>query len=187
MWQHAESFVSEARDGLDDVELESGEIRRLRKLLVAAIVQVCPPWLRGQAEDIAQPALLKIVQAQRDSGAPIPQGYVRKTAYSAVVDEMRRRRIRPHDQPDSPTVDTSIDARPDAPERLADAELGAAIGDCLGTVADDRRRAVVLHLQGFARHEIAELLGVAGKRTDNLIYRGLGDLRRCLRSKGYEP
>jgi hypothetical protein len=52
LWQRTKSFVNEPRDGLDDVvEFESGEIRRLRKQLVAAIVQICPPWLRGQAEE----------------------------------------------------------------------------------------------------------------------------------------
>ena len=34
---------------------------------------------------------------------------------------------------------------------------------------------------------VAEMLGWNAKRADNLVYRGLADLRRCLTAKGIEP
>ena len=47
--------------------------------------------------------------------------------------------------------------------------------------------AVVLHLQGHSVPEAARLLNWGNKRTENLVYRGLADLRNCLALKGLEP
>jgi RNA polymerase sigma-70 factor (ECF subfamily) len=76
---------------------------------------------------------------------------------------------------------------PDPERRLQGREAGAAIRDCLGRLVRPRRRAVVLHLQGHSATEVAELLGYGLKRADNLIYRGLKDLRACLGNKGKHP
>ena len=77
---------------------------------------------------------------------------------------------------------------PDNPERSAgDSQIGRAVRDCLQTLAQDRRLAVTLHLQGHSVPEAAVLLGWDAKRTENLIYRGLSALRACLAKKGIEP
>ena len=43
-----------------------------------------------------------------------------------------------------------------------------------------RRAAVKLHVLGYHRHEIAEVLGWTEAKTRNLLYRGLADLRARL-------
>ncbi len=50
-----------------------------------------------------------------------------------------------------------------------------------------RRRAVILYLQGHSVPEAAELLGFERKKTENLVYRGLDELRNALRDRGFEP
>jgi RNA polymerase sigma-70 factor (ECF subfamily) len=45
---------------------------------------------------------------------------------------------------------------------------------------DRRRTAVTLHLQGFRTGEVAAALGWTEKQAENLVYRGLADLRACL-------
>jgi RNA polymerase sigma-70 factor (ECF subfamily) len=55
------------------------------------------------------------------------------------------------------------------------------------SMTGDRRRAVMLYLQGHSVPEAARLLGWTAKRTENLVYRGLADLRHCLRAKGHTP
>ena len=45
----------------------------------------------------------------------------------------------------------------------------------------------MLHLQGHSVPDAARLLGWPAKRTENLVYRGLADLRRCLIAKGHTP
>jgi RNA polymerase sigma-70 factor (ECF subfamily) len=44
-----------------------------------------------------------------------------------------------------------------------------------------------MHLAGYERHEIAELLGWSEAKTRNLLYRGLADLREVLDSWGIRP
>ena len=50
-----------------------------------------------------------------------------------------------------------------------------------------RRLAVALYLQGHSVPEAAKLLEWGNKRTENLVYRGLADLRECLAKKGLKP
>jgi RNA polymerase sigma-70 factor (ECF subfamily) len=47
--------------------------------------------------------------------------------------------------------------------------------------------AVALHLQGHSVPDIGKLMSWAPKKADNLVYRGLADLRECLVSKGVKP
>jgi RNA polymerase sigma-70 factor (ECF subfamily) len=47
-----------------------------------------------------------------------------------------------------------------------------------------RRHAVTLSLQGHSVPEIGRLLGWTGKKAENLVYRGMADLRECLEGKG---
>ena len=75
-----------------------------------------------------------------------------------------------------------------SPERLSlSGDLGRAIRDCLTALAPGRRNAVTLRLLGHSIRETASLLGWAVKRAENLIYRGLADLRACLGRKGLQP
>lgn len=74
------------------------------------------------------------------------------------------------------------------PERAgADLEIRRALRDCLAGLIRPRRLAVTMHLQGHSIQESARLLDWPSKRIDNLVYRGLGDLRRCLSTKGITP
>jgi RNA polymerase sigma-70 factor (ECF subfamily) len=46
---------------------------------------------------------------------------------------------------------------------------------------------VTLHLHGHSLVEAARILDWAAKQTENLVYRGLADLRKCLLAKGIRP
>jgi RNA polymerase sigma-70 factor (ECF subfamily) len=159
----------------------------LRSSLSRAVAQVCPPWLAASAEDVVQVALLRVVEVHRrgDGSAPFSAGYLRKAAYSAVIDEIRRlkrRREVPLDEPDVETRHASVD--PDPEQSSAARQLGRAIRDCLARLVRPRRLAVTLHLVGHSVPEAARLLGWSPKRAENLVYRGLADLRRCLELAG---
>ena len=56
-----------------------------------------------------------------------------------------------------------------------------------GRLVLPRRLAVTLHLQGHTVPEAGSLLGWNAKRAENLVYRGLADLRDCLAGKGVRP
>ena len=46
---------------------------------------------------------------------------------------------------------------------------------------------MTLHLHGFSAEQAARSLGYLLKRVQNLTYRGLAELRKCLRTKGAVP
>ena len=74
------------------------------------------------------------------------------------------------------------------PEASASArEIGHGILDCLARLARERRLGVTLYLQGHSAPEAARILDWNRKRTENLIYRGLADLRDCLAARGMRP
>jgi RNA polymerase sigma-70 factor, ECF subfamily len=166
----------------------------MRVALVRAVRRQCPRWLSDHADDLAQAALLKIIAADgREGNRALTSFYLYRVAHSALVDEIRRRQRRREvslveDHPDDDRA-AHIEPRADGdPERDASMqELGAAVRGCLLAMGADRRQAVMLHLQGHSVPDTARLLGWSAKRTENLVYRGLGDLRRCLTTKGHTP
>jgi RNA polymerase sigma-70 factor (ECF subfamily) len=161
----------------------------LRQRLAAAVRRVCPPWLAARAEDIVQAALMRALDvARRGEGQRLlVTSYIWRVAYSAVVDEIRRQR-RLHEVPmDELTHEVTADAAPDPERATRGREIGAAITDCLQRLVRARRHAVTLHLLGHTVAEAGRLLGWSAKRAENLVYRGLADLRACLAAKGLQP
>ena len=183
--------------GADAVSEE--QVARLRDQLVRSVRKTCPSWLRADADDLVQTALLRVLDARPAAGSgegttELSSSYLRKAAYSAVVDEIRRRRRRQEvpleDDRDAESplpatpIRTTPTAAPDPERRSAGRETGRAIRACLGELVRPRRQAVALYLQGHRIKEVGELMGWDAKRAENLIFRGLADLRSCLDRKG---
>lgn len=173
---------------------EVDDYERLRAELVRAVSRICPPWLAGHADDLVQVALFRVIEIRRKSeaNAQISTSYLRKTAYSALIDEIRRCRRRREValETDGGEIDPAAETgspQPDPEESSAGREVGRAIRDCLAQIVRPRRLAVALHLQGHSVPEIGKLMSWAPKKADNLVYRGLADLRECLVSKGVRP
>ncbi len=167
-------------------------LEEIRRRLVRAVARQCPAWLSDHREDLVQEAMLRVVDLlRRDPEREFNDAYLRRTAYSALVDEIRRARWRRETSLDSfaEADGESIALQPESdlpdPEKAsAGHQLGDAIQDCLGRLVPPRRHAVVLYLQGYGGPESARLLGWDKKRVNNLVYRALDDLRRCLGGKG---
>lgn len=160
-----------------------------RRLLLASVRRTCPRWLADQAEDIVQTALLQLLDAQRRTGgnpAPSPS-YIRRVAYHATVDEIRRR-FRRKEAPGGEaalheTADRGVGT--EAGARALEIHLG--IQSCLGRLVRPRRLAVACYLAGYTTPEAARFLGWTVKRAEHLVLRGLRDLRQCLTEKGLTP
>lgn len=115
--------------------------------------------------------------------------YIYRAAISASIDIIRRRRSRRFES--TTTADDATDELPD-PRRGADAglegqEISAAVHRAVAMLAESRRAVVRMHLAGYDRDEIGELLGWSEPKTRNLLYRGLSDLREILESWGIRP
>jgi len=115
--------------------------------------------------------------------------YIYRAAISASIDIIRRRRTRRFE---AASLDDGVSERVTDPQSRADAaldedELTNAVHRAIGLLAESRRAVVRMHLAGYERHEIAELLGWTEAKTRNLLYRGLADLREVLDSWGIRP
>lgn len=180
-WERQREVVS----GLGEERLA-----RLRARLVRAVARVCPPWLANDREDIVQTALVKLMGSAKRGCEDLEHSaaYLRRVAYTHVVDEIRRRRRRSESPLEvvegaSPTL---ASPRPDPEASSVGSELGAAIRQCLAGMVAPRRDAVSLWLLGYSHREIAHRMGWNAKRAENLVTRGRANLRDCLQSKGFK-
>lgn len=178
-----------ARERFEQVLAQYGTFLR------QVIVRFAPGRLGIAVDDIEQEARLRLWRAlEREKETADVASYLYRIAASATIDAIRRVKARREetagllDGPDdaaAPAIDVPRAA--DTPEeRARRRELRQAIGRALGTLAEDRRRAVALHLRGFSTREIGTLLGWTEPRARNLAYRGLADLREALRALGVE-
>jgi RNA polymerase sigma-70 factor (ECF subfamily) len=182
--------ASPPRLKLSDDESSEAEYAELRRRLVRAVRHYCPGWLSDIAEDLVQTAVIRVLEARRNRAEEreLSAAYLYRAAYSTLVNEIRSRRRR-KEVPIEQDFEVGVEGAGAAdPERsLSALELGEAILRCLGAILRDRKLAVTLHLQGYTIEQAADLLRWSRKRTENLIYRGLGDLRDCLSSEGMGP
>jgi RNA polymerase sigma-70 factor (ECF subfamily) len=171
---------------------ESIDYEKVRRDLARAVARLCPHWLVDQRDDLVQAAVMRVMQVSSrrttvgEGNAPLGASYLYKAAYSALVDEIRRVRRRHETGLEDEAVEP-MTGRADPERETASRQIGAGIADCLTRLTDDRRLAVTLYLQGHSVPESARVLEWTAKRTENLVYRGLADLRGCLESKGMRP
>lgn len=161
----------------------------LNDKLARAVASVCPRWLAEQRDDIVQVALMRVMEIRRKSEEEreFSSSYLWRTAYSALIDEIRRLRRR-QEVPLEEGGEDGWDAPSPGPEHDARGrEIGEGIRQCLATLVRPRRLAVTLYLQGHTVPQVARLMGWSTKRADNLVYRGISDLRRCLTERGINP
>lgn len=165
----------------------------LRRDIARAVARLCPRWLSARRDDLVQIAVMRVMQMaeRRDSADEgndaLASSYLYKVAYSVLVDEIRRCRLRPETDLDEATVAPVAVATEDPERTAASREVGRAIQACLAAMKRERRLATTLHLQGHSVPEAARLLDWAAKQTENLVYRGLADLRKCLLARGIRP
>lgn len=114
--------------------------------------------------------------------------YVYRTAVSAALDLLRRRRAHAADRTDSVhDLSERLPSREHASSELESGELTARILAAVDLLHPTRRPVVRMYLSGYEREEIAELMGWSEAKTRNLLYRGLADLRARLVEMGITP
>jgi len=169
--------------------IDEHEVTALRRRLLAAVRRCCPGWLREQAEDITQEALIKVcrvLEKKSETDPGLPASYINKAAYHATVDAIRRfKQQGQNETPLDEIAEASLAKTQTAPAGLEPAIR--AVQECLAGLLDKRQQVVTLRLQGHSIPEIGRLLGWKQSRANNLVYRGLSDMRECLRKKGVEP
>lgn len=145
----------------------------------------------SDVEDLVQEVRLRLWKAL-ESGEKIlaaPASYIHRTAVSAALDLLRRRRAR-RETParlSRPSGLLMLGASASADRLLEELELQEQVGKAVDSLIPARRSVVRMYLAGYQREEIADLLGWTEPKTRNLLYRGLADLRDRLTAMGIGP
>lgn len=137
-------------------------------------------------DELLQELRLRFWRARKDGLRDLSAGYVRRTAISAALDIIRRRRTnRNVSLDDDEGTAAPLASTTEGPGELLDqSELAQRVARAVDALAPARRVVVRMHLQGYKREEIAELLRWSEAKTRNLLYRGLADLRSALIAEG---
>lgn len=155
----------------------------VRKQLVRSVSRVCPNWMRDELDDLVQMSVMRLLRSK--AKIDLTPAYLSRVAYSAVIDEIRRKKRRNEIGATPSLFDRVADEVAISPEQLARAgETGTVVLECLEVLVPARRRVVTLYLQGHTVPEIGELLEWPRKKVSNAVYRGLADLRAALAERG---
>ncbi len=167
--------------------VEEEALAEVRELLLRAVRRRCPKWLIDESEDLVQDVLVKLTEKTGSSRevTELAPGYVVRAAYNHLVDEIRKRRngrllLQPAESGDE-RVD---DLQPGPDRSYQSRQIGRAVWECLGNLQAPRRQAVTLYLRGHKAKSSAQILGCPVRKVQNLVFRGIRDLRQCLAEKG---
>jgi RNA polymerase sigma factor (sigma-70 family) len=108
----------------------------------------------------------------------VSASYVHRTATTAAVDLIRRKRVGGERFPLDPDLPNGTPSNPET--RLEAQEAAERVSTALEKLDERRRPVVRMYLAGYGHKEIAGLLGWSTAATRNLLYRGLADLRADL-------
>lgn len=145
----------------------------------------------SDVEDLLQEVRLRLWKALESDEKILaaPASYVHRTAVSAALDVLRRRRAR-RETParlSRPSGIAMLGESPAADRLMEEIELQEQVGRAVEQLIPARRSVVKMYLSGYGREEIADLLGWTEPKTRNLLYRGLADLREKLTEQGIGP
>jgi len=142
-------------------------------------------------DEVMQDVRVRIWRARKREAiaGTINASYVHRTAMSAALDLIRRQRSRREESLEMTTDDRGkvLTLERDPGKDFVDRELAQQILGAVDALPDNRRPVVRMHLAGYHRSEIAQLLGWSEAKTRNLLYRGLENLRALLTERGIGP
>jgi RNA polymerase sigma-70 factor (ECF subfamily) len=139
----------------------------------------------ADVDEVMQEVRIRLWKASSGGESPSeqvfrsPASYVYRTAASAAIDLIRRRRSGHARNTVSLEGEMHVaDDAPTAQAELEGAELAEQVERAIESIPASRRAAVRMYLRGYSREDIADLMSWSEAKTRNLVYRGLDDLRR---------
>ncbi len=143
----------------------------------------------GEAEidELFQDVRIRLWKARGEAEemGELSASYVYRTATSAALDMIRKRRRGPVQLPLNEELASPTEENPE--QELGKRELERRLESALESLPERRRPVVRMHLAGYGREEIAEVLGWTEAKTRNLLYRGMADLRALLKEESRRP
>jgi RNA polymerase sigma factor (sigma-70 family) len=157
-------------------------------LIRRVVARVGGRAIHDSREDVAQAVVMSLwQQVSREQTITHPSSYIYRAAIRETVRAVKQEleRMRTHaaiDADDGPALPSTT---PDPESAAAASQLGAQIDRAIGSLLDDRSKAVRAHLAGYSVEEIMQAFDWPYQKARNLIARGMADLREELRKGGY--
>jgi len=127
------------------------------------------------ADDVAQEVFVKLYispRAYRPSAKLSTWLY--RVTYNACIDEIRKRRSRPSEMPDSEIGHSPVSA-------MESDELARAVKEAIASLPEKQRAAVVLQrYEGLSYQEIADVLKASVSAVESLLFRARESLKTKL-------
>jgi RNA polymerase sigma factor (sigma-70 family) len=144
----------------------------------------------GDLDEVMQDVRIRLWRAlgSGERIASAPGSYVFRTATTAALDLLRRRRVgRETELPHSAGTSDVLVATTGADRDLERHELADRIAQAVDALSESRRPVVRMWLAGFDVGEIRHAFGFSEPKARNLLSRGLADLRENLTRMGVGP
>lgn len=174
--------MKQGTSNIDDaVEL----INRFAKLIKKVIIDTSPKIDPGDLEDIEQEITIKLWQEFRKSEKKIrrPYSYIWRVAYTTTSRMMQKlSKERALTVPPETAEQEILYQQQDNPvENMAAKEEWRSLLDhSIDSLPVSRGKVLKLHLMGMNIEEIAACLNWTAHKVRNLLYRGIGDLKKKL-------
>jgi RNA polymerase sigma-70 factor (ECF subfamily) len=134
-------------------------------------------------DDVEQEVRIRLWTAlAREPSRQLPGAYVQRVVFSAVVDALRRERVRRRDlQDDFGRADDLPDLARQPDALVAQRQWTEFLHRCIERLPARRQFPVQLYLLGYSFQEVAHANGITLDAGSKLVRRGLADLRALLK------
>jgi len=160
---------------------------QFRRFILINIQKFDLPKKGIDPEDILQEVkikLWKLIENEKNI-ANLPS-YIKKIINSSIIDYLRRRRRDEELITKEKEVKISEKEEIYNRDRLEIEEARIILYDALECLIESRRQVVKLFLLNMTLEEISVILKQTKDKTRNLLYRGLNDLKKILKERGFD-
>ena len=151
-------------------------IEKYRPLILSVLFKYNYREYGLASDDLLQEVRIRLWQACRhDIDRRKIGAYIRKIVDSVAIDQLKKMR-------------RELEASNAYSERRtppANDEILDTIRECLRSLRDSRRKVVTMALLGFSVPEVAKMMNWTNGKTYNLHTRGMGELRKKLKERGF--
>lgn len=160
-------------------------IERFSRFIKAHIHKFNLPKFGLDTDDILQEVKIKIWKILDNEKKIFNySSYIKKIVYSSVIDQLRK--LKREEGVYNHEKNQKISEQKNSylsPGPLGDRDIKDIVGQAVEFLIESRRKVVKLYLLNMSIEEIAFYFNWSKDKTRNLLYRGLGDLKKLLKEK----
>lgn len=162
-------------------------LKRFSSLIRIHIIKFNPQRFGLDPDDITQEIRIRIWRLlQHEKNIEYYPSYIKKIVNSSVIDLLRKRKRDDGILSKEKQMRISEIKKNYPPAYSPEEEFRDTVAQAVDSLIESRRKVVRLHLLDMTIDEISSFYNWSSNKTRNLLYRGLSDLKRLLKTRGIE-